>query len=657
MSISSTALLDVQELLEQGFQEGYTICEKLPRLLHDRVASAAPGEIDPAGVKVLLARVLNELYIAMARNLFAVLCRLETERGGSKPINFYFWPGYASVFLNRRVYYKAEEIAGMDPRFRDVGVGLFGSKLENSERYHYSSQSRYYHYAWKQPPDLADYTPGSVYVWFRDQRPRIFGSDGHEQDLIASFTVTTSPDLAEQDLSALDERRGSDGFLSRYQFLRIYTGPGDERPTSWGQAVADKLNGEMRRHVTDPSLEFPFSEGSNRPGKKSAALSLLSLWLHSAFSEEPPAWMSDLEKELDAEGFQKVREQLRQAASDDVAQKGWDAGKRRTRFVDWTTISLHPMLSPAALTNKEYYERSKTTNYQEQRALGSSVFLSSCVLGKEFISLVRPWMRSLYGMVRNAEMLVLSHNEMVQTSRSLAMIAGPWFAHEMNALLNKNTLMRAQLGKCDEQSVALRRIILNTAQSVSSLAYSATAAVLQPNAESFNELKEKFQEPLRSLAAGPGLKDALMAVARTVYHDVRLNRNPAENGIIPSLSEKHSDIRDLRNHDIGVCFLLVNEVISNHVRHSERETAAEFSITETGPHVTILLEADVSNETLPKSKTLTYLDELLKAFSLGGATTSWVTEKKRFRTSIEVTIAARTQERAPAQPMSGVPSR
>jgi hypothetical protein len=52
------------------------------------------------------------------------------------------------------------------------------------------------------------------------------------------------------------------------------------------------------------------------------------------------------------------------------------------------------------------------------------------------------------------------------------------------------------------------------------------------------------------------------------------------------------------------------------VRHSEREIAAEFSITVTGPDLTILLEADVSKEELPESKTLSYLDELLKAFSL-----------------------------------------
>jgi hypothetical protein len=253
-----------------------------------------------------------------------------------------------------------------------------------------------------------------------------------------------------------------------------------------------------------------------------------------------------------------VREQLRQAASDDVAQKGWNAGKRRTRFVDWTAISLHPMLSPAPLINKESYRESdgisNPANYLEQRALGSSVFLSSCVLGKEFISLVRPWMRSRYGMVRNAQMLAPSHNEMVRNSRSLAMIAGPWFAHEMKALLNKNALMRAQPGNCSEQSVALapdnpeyRTIRIIACVFCHSRGLAAECQVVQ-------QLKEKFQAPLRSLAAGPGLKDALMAVARTVYHDVRLNKDPTKMESFPRLRRS---IRILR-----VCETTISAFVS-----------------------------------------------------------------------------------------------
>jgi hypothetical protein len=645
MNLSSTALLDLQEQLEQGFQEGFAICERLPRLLHDRVAAAGPYEIETAGVEQILPQVLNELYHAMAQNLFSVLCKLEADRGGNKPINFYFWPGYASVLLKRRVYYTAEEIAGMDPRFRDVGVGLYGSELETAEEYHYSAQSRYYHYAWKQPRELVNYNPGSVYSWFRKQRPRIVSAKGRDHDLIASLTVTTSPDLPEQDLKSLDERRGS-GVLSRYQFVRLERGTGDDKPTSWGQVLADKLNSEMRWYVADRSVEFPDAPGGSTrppmtPMKKSVALSLLSLWLHSAFSDEPPAWMTDLETQLDAANFHSVREQLRLAADDEIAQRGWNRNARRARFVDWTTISLHPMLSPPALSNKESYKTEQTASYMEEHALGSAVFLSSSVLGKEFISLVRPWVRSLYGMVRNAEGLVISYNEMVRTSRSFAMIAGPWFAHEMNALLGKNTAMKAQIGNCSKQSVALRRMVLNTAQSVSSLAYFATAAVLQTNADSLSALKDKFLEPLRQLAAASQLNEVLLAVARTVYTDVDQNRTSAHKGVIPALAGEGPDARDLPpDVDFGVCFLLVNEVITNHVRHSQSEIPAEFSIAQSGPELTIRLEADVSKEELPLSKTLIYLDRLLRAFGLGEVSTEWTKAKARYATTIKVTIVA-----------------
>src|SRR5581483_830576 len=155
-------------------------------------------------------------------------------------------------------------------------------------------------------------------------------------------------------------------------------------------------------------------------------------------------------------------------------------------------------------TNDEQSPRDDPT---ERKTIGSAVFLSSTTLGKDFLGLVRYWVRTVYGMIRNSESVVLWHNEMLQTSRRRAMIAGPWFAHEINAILGKNTRLKRNLRSNAEEEVAFRRMVLNTAESVARLAYIATSAVLETNPEQQKKVQAKFCEPLRELQTDQ-LKDA-----------------------------------------------------------------------------------------------------------------------------------------------------
>jgi hypothetical protein len=123
---------DIHEILEQGFQECYAICEGLPARLHGRVTGGGPYEIEPQSVEPVLRPILNHLYLAMTRTLFSVLGRIAARRGGPEVINFYFWPGYSSLLLRRSVYYQANPIAGLDEEFNSERGRSGTSRLDDS---------------------------------------------------------------------------------------------------------------------------------------------------------------------------------------------------------------------------------------------------------------------------------------------------------------------------------------------------------------------------------------------------------------------------------------------------------------------------------------------------------------------------------------------
>ncbi len=615
----SEGLIDLNEILDQGFQACFAICEDLPDVF--RKHAKGPYEIDKGDVKNLLERVLNRLYDRMARTLFAVLCRMVALRGGPEKINFYFWPGYFSLLLKKRIYFTAD-VSPIEnaERFGKTGIGFCESHrdgivdIRGLKAYQDCSQARWYHYAWKQKDtweqkETASHpAAASVYRWFREQRPRV-SEEYNEHDLIASLTVTTDgANVPKEDLNDFDTA----GNPQRYQFLLLDATERD--PTVSSKKVADKMNAALRKNVQQPDIMFPdtpdFSKNPWLARGGDVRLLELGLWMHSVFHDHLPTNLEEIIATIENAGYSQAAEWLKRAKNDPVATKEERSERDRLIFTDWSTISLHPMLSPALLnsTNDEQSPRDDPT---ERKTIGSAVFLSSTTLGKDFLGLVRYWVRTVYGMIRNSESVVLWHNEMLQTSRRRAMIAGPWFAHEINAILGKNTRLKRNLRSNAEEEVAFRRMVLNTAESVARLAYIATSAVLETNPEQQKKVQAKFCEPLRELQTDQ-LKDALFAAARVAYNDARANlAKSKENGEIPALEGYPTDSQNTN----GVCFLLVNELITNHVRHS-RDKSAQFKVEVGEGKAVITLSAN--GPELSVSKTLEYLDQMLAALGMGG---------------------------------------
>jgi len=610
--VKGLEIVDAQLVLDRGFQRCFEAAEDMAAAF----ASLRPGNID---LDAQVRKTANRLYEHMLETMFSVLPIVQPEDcPPGRAVNFYFWPGFKSYFTNRRFFYSCDS----EPQpFDQIGLGFCADPLDRrawGAPVTTCSHARWYHYATNRPKNMS-YFPGSLYRWFNDQIPRIT-KDRHS--LIQALSVTTAPpeDFTQDSEIAFQVLNLDPAFI-----------PG--RSWQWGQILADKVN-RMAPEVENRDSVFPDRPDRTRPENakhemqyRTARCMLLALWMHASFATEAPKWLDLLEEELRRVNLTGVLEQLESSKTDPLACDWGDASTGRPIFNTWTTISLHWMLTapPADLLGGG--EARGNADGTIRQMIGSATFTSSVPLRRPFIALVRPWIRSIYGMMRNAEIVI----HLRQQRAEQLMRAGMWLSHEMNKLLNtRYPNVRRQMDKCDPAFVRDRQAAWDSILEFAELTNLWAKSHTQGDEDSRRRLRARFMNPITELHSSGRLKAALRSVAGEFYHTIK----PA-NVHIRELDSPPEQV-DLSIEQRTICFLLSSEMIGNFCRHEKEEQEAEWSVEVSGGRLMIKLIGGTELDSPPPSWTFDYIKEFLCNTGLGEAHVGCASRKLTWLISLKL---------------------
>lgn len=591
------SVVTFQRVLDEGFQT----CLGQAKALHEQLDQKFAGRLELLSslrdeLAVVMSPLINELYKTMTSTMFRVLAIMQPEDFVEKGVNFYFLPGYHSCLTDRRIFYREHTQQPASPGSQNFGVGLCGNPLtapsEVSE-YHDCCHARWYDYATKRKQD---FFPASPYHWFGYQQPRL---SENPYDLIASFTFSTVP----QDRDAEKYREHMVWHLEP---------AGDSR--DWGMQVATVLNGMP--YKSDNDWIFPdridrkgVGYDETREGKlRRCRCLLISLWMHSVFEVEKPQWWAELIEEVEKQQLTGLMTSLTMAEKDSIATNWGDNTLDRPRFNTWTTLSMHPLVAPPPIPvvgPRETFAVNQEASNTYLQTVGWATMLSSAPLGLPFISVVRPWIRMVYGMLRSAEINVLLHSRL---PLERAAHSARLLSHEMQKLVNDfipKLIRDANLNTDD--AVDNRRSKLATLQTFAAIAYAVSNAAPFPE-----KIEERRKEILDSIiGAGRDFETCLYQVAREVQASV-ISRHGAR----VEFPEVRERIFPSHHQTVSTCHLLVSEVIRNHCRHGSKNSVAKLLFRQDSDEIEICLEA---NRDARPSQTFALLHNTLETLLLGSA--------------------------------------
>lgn len=595
----------VQTILDASFQRCYNMCEKMPKKLgHHIYVSRELHEIRPDTIREWLEPIANEVYRDMARTLFQVLPLLQPQDFEQRrDVNFYFWPAYHMVLVNRRLFYAVDELG---EKLKLMGCGLWGDPrssrgLEEWQEYNDCCHARWFNYATRRPKRMEEFLPGSVYLWFNTQMPC---ASANPYDLIRSFTIL-APDSGHD----LDDEPSA-------PVLRL-----DSASEHWGHELKEALNGKVGRYRRNPGHVFP-----NRPDKPAAEESslsevrcrLLALFMHSAFRGDAPVWLNDLYAALDNAGLQRVLDR-EGTSKDPIAQDWGDMSKNRELFRCWSTITLQPMLN--AVPESSSFSTGAVPGHLDgmltNQSIGSSYMFSSVPLRKEYLAVVRDYVRKVYAMMRNFEQAINTQNLLYRARRTLVSQSAVLLHHEFNAMLkDRYQTVEIDIAKCDPAVVTLRRDAWRSIVAHVSLLNSWSQAFLHREPRAKSELQRRFLYPLLALHERDALERGLMQVAGDVYAN---NDRYAGATVSFPLASAGAPIH-LEPDEYNRCFLLVSEVVRNFCKHEERLVEACWWMEIKSNILHIRMEYPTLLQERPRSNTFDCLDTLLRDLELGTAT-------------------------------------
>lgn len=558
---SSQTIVIFQRMLDEGFQECMTIAKDM----HETIMSKFAGGLDQRRIRdprlaELVSPWINNLYKAMAATMFKVLSIMQPEDFRSGDVNFYFLPGYHSCLTDQRLFYREEVLVAASPTTLNFGVGLSGNPLKSPQgivEYHDCCHARWYTFAttrWQAPGSRHDeaFRPGSPYQWFAYQQP---SCSENLYDLIASLTFSTAP-----------QDRASE--QSREHITQHLDSPGCSQV--WGRQVADTINAMPYKRIPDGI--FPDRVDRRNDPKYNATLEvtlrnarslLVSLWMHSVFEKEPPLWWDSLMNELRNQELKSVIDSVSLGYVDPIASNWGDQGLGRPQFNTWTTLSMHPLVAPPPtplLESSEIDENGSADSQTYLQTVGWATMLSSVPLGLPFISVVRPWIRMIYGMLRSAEVKVLLrdqhlHHRAAQAARTIS--------HDMHKFLGESVVtVMGEAEDCGEKAVNYRRFTLLLLRAQGDLAYAVCSAATEQ--EKVKGLRAKILASLQLV--GDDLVQCLYQVATEVQHF----RQWDDGGQVFPIAESELEIPV----DTYVsCLFLVGEIIRNQCQHGKGQLA------------------------------------------------------------------------------------
>jgi hypothetical protein len=593
----SIDILGVHRILTPSFEKCLEICGEMPaQLLH----SPEDSPIEEDQTRGWLQTAANKVYDEMALAMFQVLPLLQPEDfQGRQPgdwINFCFWPGYRSQILRRR-----DRLFRVHPatpqEFKDAGVGFWGDPNDaaRAQPYYDCSHNRWYHYVTIRPrhlPDDIPYWPGSVWLWFNSQKPRL-----SPRNFVASLTVTTKPIQGDEEFEVLQLASTED--------------PDDGDSLGWGNQLATKINGigVVRDHP-----EFQFPDRPERDGGRSAEyrairLQLQALFMHVLFRATVPKWFDKVKESLREVGFAEVH--IERALHDPVALNLADG---RARFVCWSTITLQDVLMPPSLGESDGRDLMKSTN------IGSATLFCSVPLRPEFICVVRDYIRRVYATIRVFESAISQTNLIREYRRIYSTTTSLVLHHEFHYLLNSQFQdVQQLLASSDPHHIRRRQLAWGMMSAFLAVLYRlGKVRDAHASAADLETARQSFLTPLHELG-----RQALLPTIRAMAASVYQGHHIQGWATIPALETRDSDTIDVNQLPADqylTCFLLVNEQIHNFCKHErDGNVSASWTVEWNEETLEIILGYPTPRAQAPLCKTFRYLGELLRESRLGNA--------------------------------------
>lgn len=599
-------------LLERGFQECLALTATLQRGHREIVGRRLGSKLTEDEIVDELNRFSKDLYEVMARTLFRLIGMLQPEDcSPNRPVNLYFWPGYHCYLADKRIFIR-------DPDW-NLGVGFVGipptdiQQADTFVQYDDCSQARWYQYLIKRRKDSA-IAPIDIHRWLLKRT-----AAKHVNSLADSLTVTTTQ------LPHTCETSG------KYLYLSESSGT-----AGWGE----QLTAFVQKGV-QPAAEFVDAQGTKRTGNEAVFLrqakaKLQSLWLHSAFCSSEPPWLQAFIKELASyEDTQPVSDSLLEGLEDNIASDWSDSRTGRPPFCSWINISLRPWLDPE---EGSIFKDESATDRRPQLAkktVGSAAFLSSIPLRPGYVAFVRSWVSEVYNTIRNVEMSILFHNK--ELGRREAMMAGPYFAHEIQKIVDEG-LATAQRDFADdsEEAARARRFVLYSIRTLCNLAYSFTNAMMSQDPEAMQKVRDDLVKPLQQLRVNRALLYNLTRIAEETYQSIkqqngRINFPDTGEPQITATAEQH-----------GACFLLISEMLRNYCQSQPLDSVAEFRTRFHNDTLTIELEGPTRAQRNAKSMTFTRLHGFLHTLGIGEASSEWDKKAGMYKFTVKVSFGSAT---------------
>jgi hypothetical protein len=616
--VNSEAVAQVQKILDEAFRACLRHCENVPKTLQQiRRYQPATAELDLPKIQVALERALIPLYELIATTMFRIapfFCP-DTERG----FNFYLWPGYHSLITHGRIDYVYKRAR--------VGIGVWGRPgEENSWKiYHVCCNSVWHASLFREFQTARTarvFAPPSMHYWLVGQKPKL-----SEDPYDILHSVTFGPNQLEEHPS-----------YPEHKSLSLSVGEDCGDSWNWGWRLAEKFN-EWQDRVDTREWLFPDrfdTAGEPETDFRDARYVLYSLWLHSAFRPDPPPWLEEAKKifrRAKLSGMVKCVD--RASVHPDGADWG-DSATGRPAFVACTVVCLHRLLAHAVLTRP--FGSLETQHPKiDDRSLGTVCAISSAVMEPSYISVVRPWIRSIFAMIRNSELTVYA-DRLVQDQSARARLRGSGFIiHELNAIMKQFSNIRERMDALDAESVTTRRFAWDLIASTVNLAWEEGKLAVLSHADARARVRTVFLKPLQELLSTGKLDKALRFVAHEVYRVSKPDSGAAQGALIPSLEA--SEHISLSPQQYSRCYLLVAEPIRNCCRYgSSRTMAADWRVFVSGSRFSIHLEQSELNN-LPTATTFDILDEFLEETGIGRAKCKWITPNKRLLWRVVVRVS------------------
>ena len=589
MDKNSNAVAEYQRVLDRGFQRCVELAQEMQSVIGTELGERLELLHLTQDAGSVLCPWTNSLYETMTRTMFDLLRIMQPDHfKDEQRVNFYFLPGYHSILTDRRIAFT--ESSAHAKSKRRVGVGLCGDPAHGDlQRYHDCSQARWNYY---RVPQEKNFDPASPYYWFAYQQPRI--SD-EPHDLVSSLTATTlTPE--------------HDDAFPEHLMLNLSDYPSKD----WGNKLAERLN---RLTLRDPQWTFPDRRDhtvldlEREHELRTLRCSLISLWLHSAFKSEEPTWLADTVNDFKTHGFAGIAAAIVEAQQDPIAVDWGDKSTGRPRFTTCTVLSLLPPVAekPIPLIGPRTPDTPDLIG--SSQSIGSAGILSSIPLRINFISVVRQWVRMVYGTFRSAEVAALlrSRASLERAAQSARMLS-----HDFHRFMEES--LESVLEKLEDDSpdaIAYRRFVLLTLKVKSSLGYGISVSV---DPEKAHRLKVLLVAPLLLP------EEELNLIVHRVISDIQQFNSDRVRVVLDGVLSTSNEAVTVDAY-VSV-LLLVGEMVRNYCKHGHEGVVGRLSVTREKRMLKFQLEGYGSQPRPGSSFSL--LNNFLEAIELGTTKTEIV---------------------------------